>query len=150
MNSGFTPLYGPSPGFSTNVGYNPSPYSQIITAALRNPDDVFYPLDPYGFRTVDSFYEGRWYSWQAWTSYYFDQAIRQSYRHILLKLPSMYFTRVSKIFRLAKVRGTDVEKLRGAGTSEALRDFQTLWSDFVDTLIKEWKTLNVVSALLLS
>ncbi|KAI0313576.1 hypothetical protein OF83DRAFT_1065264, partial [Amylostereum chailletii] len=34
--------------------------------------------------------------------------------------------------------------------SPALARFKQSWEDFVDSLIKEWKTLNVVSALLLS
>jgi hypothetical protein len=32
----------------------------------------------------------------------------------------------------------------------SLSRFKSSWEEFVDTLIKEWKTLNIVSALLLS
>ncbi|KIM21075.1 hypothetical protein M408DRAFT_81007 [Serendipita vermifera MAFF 305830] len=31
-----------------------------------------------------------------------------------------------------------------------IQRFQTEWENFIDSMIKEWKTLNVVSALLLS
>lgn len=119
---------------------------------MNDPDEVFSPFDPYSFCSIDGFHEGPNYTWWMWTFHYSDQIVRQLYSHFLLRLPSMYFTRVPRIFRLAKFRHMDVKKLEveGAGTSQALTFFHQLRTEFIDALLKEWKTLNLVSALLLS
>ncbi|KAJ7499701.1 hypothetical protein FB451DRAFT_43488 [Mycena latifolia] len=118
---------------------------------------------------------------------------RQVYLHLLLRLPSMYFSRVARIFEDAEVSRPDIERMISAGiggdafalyapptasasvresraptpsashvplplpdewtpalVSPALVRFKHSWEDFIGSLIKEWKTLNVVSALLLS
>ncbi len=62
----------------------------------------------------------------------------------------MYFTRLSRIFRNAKFGGIDIKMLEVNGTSQAITDFEGLWDGFVEILVKEWKTLNIISALLLS
>lgn len=90
----------------------------------------------------------------------------QFYLHILLRLPSIYFSRVSRIFQEAEVsraemqalvescaKGIDFPQAQEWGppvVSPALTRFKDSWEDFIDTVIREWKTLNVVSALLLS
>jgi len=88
----------------------------------------------------------------------------QLYRHLLLRLPSLYFTRVSRIFEEAEVSRPEMEKMildcaRGVDfpndwnpptVSPALSKFKCNWENLIDQVIKEWKTLNVVSALLLS
>ncbi|KAJ7031154.1 hypothetical protein C8F04DRAFT_709233 [Mycena alexandri] len=127
-----------------------------------------------------------------------DTLPRQVYLHLLLRLPSMYFSRVARIFEDAEVSRPDIERMIDAGiggdslemyspptasareslatsirpmsrtpsgthiplpfpdewtpavVSPALVRFKRSWEDFIGTLIKEWKTLNVVSALLLS
>ncbi|ESK93150.1 hypothetical protein Moror_1086 [Moniliophthora roreri MCA 2997] len=140
-------------------------------------------------------------------SFFTDSLPRMVYLHLLLRLPSMYFSRVARIFEDAEVSKPDIQRMMegcfggaavytdapndrnnrsrtttfGAGngnlnqggrvdvaesapplpayTSEewpvprvtpALRKFKHSWEDFVDSLLREWKTLNVVSALLLS
>ncbi|KAL0063491.1 hypothetical protein AAF712_009585 [Marasmius tenuissimus] len=106
---------------------------------------------------------------------------RVVYLHLLLRLPSMYFSRVARIFEDAEVSRPDIQRMvegcfgganaykdnadgrdtRGttgrAGDADdppqvtpALRRFKYTWEDFIDSLLREWKTLNVVSALLLS
>ena len=131
---------------------------------------------------------------------------RQIYLHILLRLPSLYFSRVARIFEDAEVSRPDIQRVidacaggvfsdninvgAGAGTvggtyagglapaaalgpgaqalapipvslpfpedwsppavSPALARFKNSWEAFIDSLLREWKTLNVVSALLLS
>lgn len=76
----------------------------------------------------------------------------------------MYFTRVSRIFEEAEVSRPDIERMiQGCAmgldfphewappqVSPALSRFKVSWEDFIDSVIREWKTLNVVSALLLS
>ncbi|ELU36935.1 hypothetical protein AG1IA_09035 [Rhizoctonia solani AG-1 IA] len=117
-----------------------------------------------------------------------DQALRQMYRHFLLRLPSVYFTRVSKVFEEAELSRVEVQKMIDASkrarnrrirrgrrqaqsesqasqdldfwpnerewttpiVSPSLQRFKQSWDEFMDSLQKEWKTLNVVSALLLS
>ncbi|KAG8935476.1 hypothetical protein FRC02_008027 [Tulasnella sp. 418] len=92
--------------------------------------------------------------------------VRQIYRHILLRLPSLYFARVWRIIFEAQVSKPEIERMirsRNLGRDfpiavqwvppvvpPGLSRFKNAWEDFVETLLKEWKTLNVVSALLLS
>ncbi|KAG7093371.1 hypothetical protein E1B28_007053 [Marasmius oreades] len=101
------------------------------------------------------------------------------YIYLLLRLPPMYFSRVARIFEDAEVSKPDIQRLvegcfgganayqddpvdtrnRGASSGQdvqtpqvtpALAKFKHTWEDFIDSLLREWKTLNVVSALLLS
>jgi hypothetical protein len=125
---------------------------------------------------------------------------RQLYLYFLLRLPSLYFSRVAKIFEDAEVSKPDIQRMidtcgaeptgnangdramgawaansepaMAAGTnvvlsttgqlppfsedwsppavSPALARFKSSWEAFIDSLLREWKTLNIVSALLLS
>ena len=146
-----------------------------------------------------------------------DTLPRQMYLIFLLRLPAMYFSRVSRIFEDAEVSKPDIQRMidasgRGGGNnggtwepntaaqstpahipmttlsppgqgtipvtprvdsttpvasmihmplpfpdewtpplvSPALIRFKHSWEAFIDSLLKEWKTLNVVSALLAS
>jgi len=94
--------------------------------------------------------------------------ILQLYRHALLRHPSIYFSRVSRVFEDAEVSRPEVERMVvGLEMGEAFRwpanhewvtpnvspaliRFKGSWESFVDSVLKEWKTLNVVSALLLT
>ena len=107
----------------------------------------------------------------------FDTLPRQLYLHSQLRLPSLYFSRVARIFEDAAVsrpeiqriidacEGVETEDVRGRirtvglpfpedwvppNVSPALARFKRSWESFVDSLVREWKTLNVLSALLLS
>ncbi|CAL1701919.1 unnamed protein product [Somion occarium] len=138
----------------------------------------------------------------VWTAnigiFFTDTLPRQLYLHILLRLPSLYFSRVARIFEDAEVSKHEIGRMiqmcapvddtqqsngrfgRGAGyatppisvggsnpaprrtdtlppypeewippaVSPALYRFKHSWEQFVDSLLKEWKTLNLVSALL--
>ncbi|KZT23200.1 hypothetical protein NEOLEDRAFT_1180253 [Neolentinus lepideus HHB14362 ss-1] len=131
-----------------------------------------------------------------------DTLPRIIYLHLLLRLPSLYFSRVARIFEDAEVSRPDIQRMvdatgfresgfrtsaaptpaaegegariqraGGAGTirsnamstllpapdewnppavSPALARFKRSWEEFIGSLLKEWKTLNVVSALLLT
>lgn len=131
-----------------------------------------------------------------------DTLPRIIYLHILLRLPSLYFSRVARIFADAEVSKPDIQRMIDASTrggrfafdynlnaaasrpesmlpgngatsnvgaamsasaplpipdewtppfvSPALVRFKHSWEVFIDSLMREWKTLNVVSALLLS
>lgn len=132
-------------------------------------------------------------------SFFMDTFPRQAYLHILLRLPSFYFSRVARIFEDAEVSKHEVQRMIAAcapaqhddarvtdaaaslgmslgaavsGTptavpgfragnsvfpfpsdwdppsvSPALSRFKHNWEAFVDALIREWKTLNLVSVL---
>ena len=107
----------------------------------------------------------------------FDMFPRQLYLHVQLRLPSLYFSRVARIFQDAAVSRPELQRIidacEAAGTetapyrttgallpfpedwvppnvSPALARFKLSWESFVASLVREWKTLNVLSALLLS
>lgn len=110
---------------------------------------AFQPVDPYDL-WVTRYENHRPYS--AFSNA-IDMILRQVYRHVLLRIPSMYFSRVSRVFRTARISGKDIQDMRGTGELDATPQmvrFRDLWVDFIDQLIKEWKTLNVIAALLLS
>ncbi|KAA1477487.1 hypothetical protein DENSPDRAFT_885140 [Dentipellis sp. KUC8613] len=136
--------------------------------------------------------------WRATRLFFTDTLPRQMYLHLLMRLPSLYFSRVARIFEDAEVSRPDIHRMiaacnggenpwvgltagpsnahagggghthpgAGAGAggerlpfpedwtppivSPALARFKQSWEAFVDSLIREWKQLNVVSALLLS
>lgn len=97
---------------------------------------------------------------------------RQLYANALLHLPALYSTRVSRILEDAESTMPEVRKLftskLSASVSEepytgeaekqkkqeerslALVYFKSTWESFVDSVMREWKTLNVISVLLLS
>jgi len=98
---------------------------------------------------------------------------RQLYLHILLRLPFLYFSRVALIFEDAELSMPDIKKMAIASAdqwkdrphgaqqaiawniepssvSPALANFKLSWEGFIDSLMREWKTLNLVSVLLLS
>lgn len=128
-----------------------------------------------------------------------DALPRQLYLHFLLRLPSLYFSRVARIFEDADVSRPDIQRMIEACNSQdgdrpwspavptatlpmalgvvgnaagilgstgqlmpypedwsppavspALARFKNSWEAFIDSLMREWKTQNVVSALLLS
>lgn len=88
----------------------------------------------------------------------------QIFSLVLLRIPSVYFSRMTRIFEEAEVTRTEMQRLIDGvaqgwdltrdwappNVSPALARFKVSWEEFIDTLIQEWKTLNVVSALLLS
>ena len=125
-------------------------------------------------------------------SFLFDTFPRQLYLNCLLRLPSLYFSRVARVFEDAEVSKGDMQRIidsargksiggqtvdpggRAGGTaapqntsevgvtlpfpndwvppavSVPLARFKHSWEDFIDSLMREWKTLNLVSALLCS
>jgi len=117
-----------------------------------------------------------------------DTIPRQLYLHLLLRLPSLYFSRIARVYENAQLSKPDLDRMiesyssfhqqrehivrsspipPGAhyrpapalpfpdewtttNVSHALVRFKQSWEAFVDSLLREWKTLNLVSALLLS
>ncbi|KAG6810118.1 hypothetical protein H0H92_013235 [Tricholoma furcatifolium] len=85
---------------------------------------------------------------------------RQLYLIFLLWLPNFYFSRVARIFDEADMTMPEIEKMALQGMASRVEDlqlaspasihFKATWENFIDSLLKEWKTLNIVSVLLLS
>ncbi|KAJ6457414.1 hypothetical protein C8R47DRAFT_995776 [Mycena vitilis] len=103
----------------------------------------------------------------------FDAAPRQLYLHLLLRIPALYFSRVTRIFEDARLSLPDIKRMARAkadqwtGTNNfvwqvqamfpdqqplpaSLLQFRTSWESFIDSLMREWKTLNIISVLLMS
>ena len=100
----------------------------------------------------------------------FDTLPRQLYLHFLLRLPYMYFSRVTRIFEEAEMSMPQIKQgiLDAAiQLKEPVKDvadawqlepvesaqyskLQNTWQSFIDSLMREWKTLNIISVLLLS
>jgi len=124
-------------------------YEETKSIAYHQLKDDFLPTDPYDFSV---------YHWNetAQILNILDQIVRQSYRHFLFRMPSMYFSRVAKVFYNSRIKVEDLTQLKKAGkldpneVTPAIRRFRALWNEFVDTLVEEWKTLNIISTLLLS
>ncbi|KAJ7184755.1 hypothetical protein C8R46DRAFT_1343769 [Mycena filopes] len=97
---------------------------------------------------------------------------RQLYLLLLLRLPVLYFSRVSRLIEDANLSMVDIRRMATAhadqwndGTpgswpttylpesallSPRLHNFKHSWEALIDSLSREWKTQNVVSALMLT
>ncbi|KAJ7036527.1 hypothetical protein C8F04DRAFT_953769 [Mycena alexandri] len=104
----------------------------------------------------------------------FDFTPRQVYLHVLLRIPSLYFSRVTRIFEDARLSLPDIKRMARANADQwnttnpqpfpsifttspdqmplpqSLLHFRASWEGFIDSLMREWKTLNIVSVLLMS
>lgn len=138
----------------------------------RASEDLFRPIDPYRtkFRLFTEELEEEFKIQRAWftrlPSFPLGRIlVLQIYRHLMLRLPSMYFTRICHLFEEAEVTRPEIQgMIDGAANgwdwarardwtptnvSPTLRAFKHSWEEFIEIVIQEWKTLNVVSALLL-
>ncbi|KAG5720659.1 hypothetical protein E4T56_gene4938 [Termitomyces sp. T112] len=93
-----------------------------------------------------------------------DTLPRQIYLYFLFTLPSLYFSRVARIFEEAELSMPDIKKMAidsankcqdplwfpSAYGFQPVMRLKASWEQFIDSLTKEWKTLNLVSVLLLS
>jgi len=105
-----------------------------------------------------------------------DSLFSQIYMQLLLRLPSHYFDRVDRLSRDANMALKEILDLAVESNMKCGDDFQTQildlgqhssstivdpdslppayrqltvrWSCFIDDLLEEWRTLNIVSALL--
>jgi hypothetical protein len=105
------------------------------------------------------------------TAFLLDTVPRQIYLHFMLRLPSLYFSRVTRIFEDAEMSMPEIKKMAleaASGWKDPAKDLnrgfifdpqeltppyaslQNSWQNFIDSLMREWKTLNIISVLLLS
>jgi hypothetical protein len=88
---------------------------------------------------------------------------RQIYLHCLLRLPYMYFSRVDQIFVDAHLSLEEIKEMalqdgidgrmhgrKSKGMPRSYLRLKKNWESFIDNLMREWKTLNIISGLLLS
>ncbi|KAK7031649.1 hypothetical protein R3P38DRAFT_2522284 [Favolaschia claudopus] len=96
----------------------------------------------------------------------------QFYLHFLLRIPSLYFSRVTRIFEDARLSLPDIKRMACAKPDQwelsrdgawqtttnpdpmplpsSLLRFRSSWESFIDALLREWKTFNIISVLLMS
>lgn len=106
-----------------------------------------------------------------------DTLPRQMYLYFLLRLPALYCSRVDRLSRDAHLVLRELLDTAVQASSEGEKDFQgrmsdfgldpapelsstslppayqklaNRWGIFIENLVKEWKTMNIVSALLVS
>ncbi|KAJ7831186.1 hypothetical protein B0H14DRAFT_1184778 [Mycena olivaceomarginata] len=97
---------------------------------------------------------------------------QQIYLHLLLRLPLLYFSRVSRLFEDANLSLPDIRRMAVANADQwhdgspgallttwlppdaivppHLLNFRHSWEGFIDSLLRQWETQNYVSALLLA
>lgn len=121
-----------------------------LDEALSQPVEIFENDDPYVFRGYGKKGTGA-------LRHFLDQFFRQVYLHMLLRIPSMYFTRISRMSKAAIMRtrsqGVDSMMFRISRNKPFLGRvdyFKKEWENFIRGVVKEWETLNIVSVLLLS
>ncbi|KAF6743475.1 hypothetical protein DFP72DRAFT_933203 [Ephemerocybe angulata] len=106
-------------------------------------------------------------------SLFLDVIPRQLYLYFLLHFPALYFSRVTRIFHDANLGMSEIKKMaldavESGGVANKMLvyngifpqedndapaeyvNLRTSWYSFVDSLMREWKTLNIISVLLLS
>lgn len=112
--------------------------------------------------------------WEEIHIFVVDVLLRQLYLHLLFRLPSSYFSRVYRVFKDAtlslveikdmglRVVAEDVKVLqvhianleRGPSPLEILPPayvkLKERWEALTDGLLEEWKTLNIISGLLVT
>ncbi|KAF7317646.1 hypothetical protein MKEN_00852100 [Mycena kentingensis (nom. inval.)] len=91
-------------------------------------------------------------------------------RILLLRIPSLYFSRVARIFEDAQTSLPNIRRMARARASQwktpneimtladldpaplpnSLIQLKASWEEFIDSLMREWKTLNLVSVLLIA
>ncbi|TFK34905.1 hypothetical protein BDQ12DRAFT_656329 [Crucibulum laeve] len=158
----------------------PGIFKRIVVGLVRIPKLLFKSrLDSYhnNFATAPLVYTPHSHAWNeektegTW-KYIIVFAVRtlpeQVYLHLLLRLPSLYFGRVARIFEEADMTLPEIKKMaletasRGKNAPFANMNFEPenvppayeslkhTWENFIDSVMREWKTFNIVSVLLLS
>lgn len=149
-----------------------APPSEVSAHSNRTAPPEAKPTPEKGYlvrlRTCES-------TFRSISAFLFQTIPTMLYLCLLLRLPALYFSRVARVFENADLSQRDVDRMAVARVTQwgrdpiaappgvwqyepqpdekvsvALLQFKSSWEHFVDTLLKEWKTLNVVSALLTS
>ena len=136
----------------------PRPFTAIYPQPFTEPFTVIYPpMDP----------EIDWH--EAAVEFWLVAFPKQMYLLFLLRLPSLYFSRVSRIFEEADMSLPEIKKMALETASQGLtHEFEmqmafespsvppaykrltSTWESFIDSVMREWKTFNIISVLLLT
>ncbi|PPR00865.1 hypothetical protein CVT24_000317 [Panaeolus cyanescens] len=163
-NSGYMSSSLRSPNITTG---EPDPTSPHSSHGTLDTKQLATDLESNTENSKEVFLSQRW---PYILAFIIDTTPRQIYLHLLLRLPSLYFTRVTRIFQEAEVSILDIKE--GILQTARQRDLPTdiadawafeppvsskpyerlneTWTAFIDSLLKEWKTLNIISVLLLT
>jgi hypothetical protein len=137
---------------------NPQAFTALYPQPFTQPYTVIYPsMDP----------EIDWH--KVTLKFLLVTCPKQMYLYFLLRLPSLYFSRVARIFEEADLSLPEIKKMVLETASQGLThefEIQTAfesstvppaykrltstWESFIDSVMREWKVLNIISVLLLS
>ena len=137
---------------------NPQPFTTIYPYPFTQPYSVIHPrMDP----------EIDWH--EALVDFFFVAFPKQIYLLLLLRLPSLYFSRVARIFEDADLSLPEIKKMALETASQGLtheyeiemafespsvpaayKRLTSTWEYFIDSVMREWKTFNIISVLLLT
>ena len=149
----FSRLFG-----SSDLPVNPQPFTAIYPQPFTEPYTVIYPsMDP----------EVDWH--EAVVDFFLVAFPKQMYLLLLLRLPSLYFSRVARIFEEADLTLPEIKKMALETASQGLtheyeiemafesssvppvyKRLTSTWEFFIDSVMREWKTFNIISVLLLT
>ena len=136
----------------------PQPFTAIYPQPFTQPFTAIYP-------PMDSDID-----WHVAVADFFLVAFpKQMYLLLLLRLPSLYFSRVARIFEEADMSLPEIKKMALETASQGLtHEFEmemafesptvppaykrltSTWESFIDSVMREWKTFNIISVLLLT
>jgi len=177
----FDPYYPPYPPSTHSLGMYPIPTSkQTIWSRVgnvfrwplsrRRHDNYLQPDLPYPpiWSPPPSSEESESGYPSLIVIFIFKTMPREVYLHFLLRLPSLYFSRVARIFEEADLTLPEIKKMALETASQGknaqfdihafesknvLPEYERLkstWEAFIDSVMREWKTFNIISVLLLS
>jgi hypothetical protein len=96
------------------------------------------------------------------SQFWLDSLPRWTYQYLLLYLPALYFGRVARIFEEADLGLPEIKRFALQTATDGKFDLYTMekmpqyrrlratWQSFIDDVMREWKTFNIISVLLLS
>ena len=144
------------PALNPNIGERPTKSPTLLSERISiYSEPVKYPERPPPVPTTRDYIY----------AFVVDVIPRQIYLHLLLRLPYLYFSRVTRIFEEAEMTmpqikqgildaATQVKDPLQANWYETQNlpygNLEKTWGNFIDSLMREWKTLNIISVLLLS
>ena len=143
---------------NSNLPAYPQPFTTIYPQPFTEPYTVIYPaMDP----GID------WH--EAVVDFFVVAFPKQIYLLLLLRLPSLYFSRVARIFEDADMSLPEIKKMALETASQGLtheyeiemafesssvppayKRLTSTWEFFIDSVMREWKTFNIISVLLLT
>ena len=142
----------------THLLANPQAFTSLYPQPFTQPYTVIYP-------SMES--EIDWH--KVALKFLLVTFPKQMYLYFLLRLPSLYFSRVARIFEEADLSLPEIKKMVLVTASQGLThefEIQTAfesstvppaykrltstWEYFIDSVMREWKILNIISVLLLS